>query len=211
MSETVEKDSHPPRGLDGIGEDEEIPSTILEDKTTPDSLTDSIASVDNDFNLLVDSCDEESHDAEKDATIKQKNEKNDLTDEEKNLLKESTRWKEKTNFTADSPYYAAFCDSEVSNLNVLAETFGDIATRTKAFCRTGVLMSEAMNRLALSCKLRNVEDVESDDELGKSDRIAQESMKKRMAIGDEMAEILELLGEVRFYHIYYNFLIGLNT
>lgn len=199
MSAAIEEDSHAPHGLNerslshGIGEDSEIPSIVLEEKRiTHDVLADSSPLMDSDFDLVVDSL-EVDHVSEKDTI---QDEKSNTKDDERKLPKE-LRWKERTNFTADSPYYTAFCDSEVSNLKVLADTLGDIASRTKTFCRTGVLMSDAMSRLALSCKLRG-EDADSDDELNTSDRAEQTTMNKRVAVGDEMAEILELLGEVSF-------------
>lgn len=195
MSTTIEEDSHDPNGLKAmslanrVDEDAEIPSIVHDEKQVVDRLANSIATLDSDdFDLLVESREVDPL-VEKDTLLDETNSIHD----DKNKAHRESRWKEKTNFTADSPYYSAFCDSEVSNLKVLAETLGDIATRTKTFCRAGVFMSEAMSRLALSCKLRSEE--EESDDLNGFDRAEQASMKKRMAVGDEMAEILELLGE----------------
>lgn len=96
----------------------------------------------------------------------------------------------RTSFTADSPYFTAFCDNEIRSLNSLTETLRDISSRTKTFCQTGELMAEAMQRLAKSCKLRRdiLEDEDDDPELVYQAR--------RKAVGEEMAVLLENLGDV---------------
>jgi hypothetical protein len=104
--------------------------------------------------------------------------------------------KSRTSFTADSPYFTSFCDGEIKSLNILTESLGDISARTKTFCRTQALMSEAMQRLANSCKLRperNLSQDDSDEESHEREDVVQQ---RRQAVGEEMATLLQLLGEV---------------
>jgi hypothetical protein len=105
-----------------------------------------------------------------------------------------------TSFTADSPYFDAFCQSELAALDVLSTTLGEISMRAKIFAQTGSMMSQATLRLANACRLRHGgddEDLEPSERSGalNVDPILYERRKK--AIGDEMAGALELLGEVR--------------
>lgn len=102
---------------------------------------------------------------------------------------------ERISFTADSPYFTAYVESEQGQLQLLTETLEDISSRTKTFVRTGALMSEAARRLARSCRLRQ-EDADNEDE----QRLAEDAEavgKRKQAVGDEMAKLLELLAEVR--------------
>ena len=99
----------------------------------------------------------------------------------------------RTSFTADSPYFDAFCESEIHSLNLLSSTLGDISTRAKIFAQTGAMMSEATRQLAVACKLRHGFEVEDDDDVP-DDALVD---RRKEAIGKEMAGILELLGEVR--------------
>jgi hypothetical protein len=112
-----------------------------------------------------------------------------LIDQEE--TKEST-WSARTNFTADSPYFDAFCDSELHSMDMLSETLRDIAARAKTFTKTGLMMSEATQRLAMACKLKRENGDEED--VSNEQRLIRE---RRNAIGYEMAGTLELLGEVR--------------
>lgn len=107
-------------------------------------------------------------------------------------------WKAKTNFTADSPYYTTFCETEGNSLKTLADCLSTISSRTRTFCKTGTLMSDAARRLALACKLRNENDYnDSDEDSAASEKAERLFLKRRQAIGDEMAELLELVGQVR--------------
>jgi hypothetical protein len=104
--------------------------------------------------------------------------------------------KSRTSFTADSPYFTSFCDGEIKSLHTLTESLGDISARTKTFCRTQALMSEAMHRLANSCKLRperNKSQEDSDEERPEREDVV---LQRRHAVGEEMATLLQLLGEV---------------
>ena len=108
-------------------------------------------------------------------------------------------WSARTSFTADSPYFDAFCDSEIRSLGILSETLHEIVARSKTLVKQGIIMSEATRRLGLSCKLHS-SDYSSDDETQSDDGAVTEeelSQLRRSAVGEEMAGILELLGEVR--------------
>jgi hypothetical protein len=104
-----------------------------------------------------------------------------------------------TSFTADSPYFDAFCQSELSSLDTLSTTLGEISIRAKIFAQTGTMMSQATLRLANACKLKHGGD---DEDLEPSERgglVAVDPAlytRRKKAIGDEMAGALELLGEV---------------
>jgi hypothetical protein len=104
--------------------------------------------------------------------------------------------KSRTSFTADSPYFTSFCDGEIKSLSTLSNSLRDISARTNTFCRTGALMSEAMHRLANSCKLRperNLSQDHPDEERHEQEDVVQQ---RRQAVGEEMAKLLQLLGEV---------------
>jgi hypothetical protein len=104
--------------------------------------------------------------------------------------------KPRTSFTADSPYFTSFCDGEIKSLHTLSSSLRDISARTNTFCRTGALMSEAMHRLANSCKLRperNLSQDNPDEEKHEDEEVVQQ---RRSAVGEEMAKLLQLLGEV---------------
>jgi hypothetical protein len=105
-------------------------------------------------------------------------------------------WKARTSFTADSPYFTSFCDGEIKSLQILSDSLRDISARTKTFCKTGALMSEAMRRLANSCKLRQERNSSQDD--ADEERLETEDIvqQRRHAVGEEMATLLQLLGEV---------------
>ena len=98
----------------------------------------------------------------------------------------------RTSFTADSPYFRAFVDQEVNNLQTLAATLQDISDKTRTFTKTGKLMSEAMRRLSSSCKLRQPIE-ENDDENTDPTQVMQH---RRQAVGEEMTNLLDLLGDV---------------
>lgn len=117
---------------------------------------------------------------------------------------ETDDWSPRTSFTADSPYFDAFCEGEIGSLNMLSETLGDISQKTRAFVRAGAIMCEATRQLALACKLsRDVSEEQNNNNNNGINReegeISEEEMQKqrRQAVGEEMANILELLGEVR--------------
>jgi hypothetical protein len=105
-----------------------------------------------------------------------------------------------TSFTADSPYFDAFCQSELAALDTLSTTLNEISMRAKIFAQTGSMMSQATLRLANACRLRHGGD---DEDLEPSERSGALTVdpilyeRRKTAIGDEMAGALELLGEVR--------------
>jgi hypothetical protein len=91
----------------------------------------------------------------------------------------------------------------MESFNVLADTLNGIATHTRAFVKQGAIMSDVAKRLSLACKLRSPD--YSDDESCENDPAtnAEEDMirQRRNAVGEEMAGILELLGEVRISNV----------
>ena len=117
--------------------------------------------------------------------------------------KSDAPWNSRTSFTADSPYFDAFVKSETESFNVLADTLTGIASHTRAFVKQGAIMSDVAKRLSLACKLRNPD--YSDDESSENDPVASAEddliRQRRNAIGEEMAGILELLGEVRHHFL----------
>jgi Putative GTPase activating protein for Arf/PH domain len=107
------------------------------------------------------------------------------------------KYKARTNFTAESPYFTSYCQAEVKNLKILSDTLVDITAKTRTFCKTGLLMSDASRRLAMSCKLRNIENTESGDEDSESEQRAEQIVEeKRQAVGKEMSTMLNLLGNM---------------
>lgn len=198
MSNIIENETHGLSGMnDSIGTtgsssndpDAEEPSVYVMPKPSPtnnmNGMNDDTSNgIEDDFNLIAESPGTE--DYVKDAECDDNNVTNNIRFPSK----------ARTSFTADSPYYSAFCEGEVNSLKILADTLYDISSRTKTFCRTGVLMSEATKRLALSCKLRSEECKNENDEGVDVNTDEEQSMIKRQAIGEEMAGILELLGQV---------------
>jgi hypothetical protein len=104
--------------------------------------------------------------------------------------------KSRTSFTADSPYFTSFCDGEIKSLGTLSNSLRDISARTNTFCRTGALMSEAMHRLANSCKLRPERNLSQDHPDEERNEKEDDVQQRRQAVGEEMAKLLQLLGEV---------------
>ena len=112
---------------------------------------------------------------------------------------EEVPWNSRTSFTADSPYFDAFVNSEVQSFNVLAETLNGIAAHTRAFVKQSAIMCDVAKRLSLACKLRSgdVSDEDTADNGGVTANLEEELIQQRRnAIGEEMTGILELLGEV---------------
>ena len=113
---------------------------------------------------------------------------------------DSEDWSPRTSFTADSPYFDAFCEGEIGSLNLLSDTLGDIAIQTRAYVRAGAAMEEATRQLARACQLRRNMPEEHSNHSGSDEwAISEEEMQqqRRHAVGEEMANILELLGQVR--------------
>ena len=108
-------------------------------------------------------------------------------------------WNSRTSFTADSPYFDAFVTSEMESFNVLADTLNGIASHTRAFVKQGALMSDVAKRLSLACKLRSPDHFSDDESDNDPEENAEDDLirQRRNAVGEEMAGVLELLGEVR--------------
>jgi Tfp pilus assembly major pilin PilA len=115
-----------------------------------------------------------------------------------NIPKPPSVIKSRTSFTADSPYFTSFCDGEIKSLGTLSNSLRDISARTNTFCRTGALMSEAMHRLANSCKLRPERNLSQDHPDEERREKEDDVLQRRNAVGEEMAKLLQLLGEVSY-------------
>lgn len=110
---------------------------------------------------------------------------------------DSNDWSPHNSFLADSPYFNAFVENDVKSLSVLVETLQDISARTKTFSKCGALMAESTRRLSYSCRLKRDNDLAEDmTEEEQLDREAKLGKERRKALGNEMADLLELLGEV---------------
>ena len=107
-------------------------------------------------------------------------------------------WSPHNSFLADSPYFNAFVDNDVKSLSTLIDTLHDISARTKTFAKCGALMAESTRRLAYSCHLKRDNDLSEEMSEGEK-KYQQEKLVKerRRALGNEMADLLQLLGEVR--------------
>ena len=113
------------------------------------------------------------------------------------VLNSDETFSARTSFTADSPYYTSYVETEMRQVQVLSQTLQDISARAKTFGKCGALMAEATRRLALACRLKPSNPNEQDDD-GKGgvesiDRIVKE---RQEAVGEEMMVVLSTLGEV---------------
>jgi hypothetical protein len=124
----------------------------------------------------------------------------DLTVDDPLLEQDSSEtqdWSPHNSFLADSPYFSAFVEGDTKSLSVLFETLQDISTRTKTFSKCGALMAESTRRLASSCRLEREDDFTEDmSKLERAEREAKLGRDRRRALGNEMADLLQLLGEV---------------
>jgi len=103
-----------------------------------------------------------------------------------------------TSFTADSPYFNSYVDKEIDNLSVLKSTLQDISKNARAFGQCGAAMVEATRNLSSSCKLQSkIHDI-NEDELDLEMRMERARLYrlKKECMGDEMLQVLSLLGGV---------------
>ena len=114
----------------------------------------------------------------------------------------STLVSSSTSFTAESPYYTAFCTAELQSLAVMGDTLQGIAEKARTWTRTSTLMCEAAGRLSQCCKLQqptpNMEAILE----GKTPRQVQQLQEsihqhRRLAVGEDMASLLVHVGSVR--------------
>jgi hypothetical protein len=127
-----------------------------------------------------------------------------------------------SSFTADSPYFTAYVEKEMKNLNVLTSTLKDISSKARTFGKCGVLMSEATRRLSAACKLQpskkvNVGNTNSNDESGGGSFNAATNFdennldgkekflyeQRKNSVGSEMVDVLQVLGKVRPLDFYF--------
>jgi hypothetical protein len=124
-------------------------------------------------------------------------EEKDEEEESSPTPKSKTKWNSRNSFTADSPYFTAFCESEVESLGLLTDTMRDITNRTRTFSKAGALMSEATRRLSQSCKLRQ-DAATGEDQENQAEIRENNAQRRRKAVGAEMTALLAHLGEVRY-------------
>lgn len=112
----------------------------------------------------------------------------------------SEKWTARNSFTADSPYFNAFCDAEVKQLHTMSDALREISRNTQALTQTGVAMAHAAQHLSASCKFQSVVDIPPDETtIEKDQRLHAMKMRRHLrkqAVGDEMASFLQVLGDV---------------
>jgi len=103
---------------------------------------------------------------------------------------------ERVSMTADTPYFEAYVEQEVKDLNLLFDCLSNISTKTKTFCQRGTAMSQASKELAQACQLRRTvpDHMVSEEERKEEEDFVQ---KRKRVVGKEMSNLLGLLGEVR--------------
>jgi hypothetical protein len=100
-------------------------------------------------------------------------------------------------FSADSPYFTSYVESELGSMQVMDDALRDIAGRTKTFGKCGALMSEATRRLALACRLQRPYIAEDEKEMEIQEQIRErEVAERRRAVGEDMASLLTVMAEV---------------
>ena len=103
----------------------------------------------------------------------------------------------KRSFLAESPYFSAFVEKEMHELDIVTDILNDISARTMSFTKYGTLMADATHRLSLSCRLRREEASQEQVRLSQQ-QMDVELEKRRHAIGPEISDLLGILGEVSF-------------
>eukprot|EP00547_Thalassionema_nitzschioides_P006881 CAMPEP_0194199544 /NCGR_PEP_ID=MMETSP0156-20130528/523_1 /TAXON_ID=33649 /ORGANISM="Thalassionema nitzschioides, Strain L26-B" /LENGTH=834 /DNA_ID=CAMNT_0038924459 /DNA_START=118 /DNA_END=2622 /DNA_ORIENTATION=+ len=126
---------------------------------------------------------------------------NDVLPTSEELPSQPKKFLPRTSFTADSPYYTSYVETEMRQVRVLSDTLRDISGRAKTFGKCGALMAEATRRLALSCRLKPPKKAkqgqEQDDEESDGSEDDSRILRERQeAVGDEMMVVLKTLGEV---------------
>jgi hypothetical protein len=100
-------------------------------------------------------------------------------------------------FSADSPYFSSYVDSELRSMSVMHDTLRDLAGRTKTFGKCGALMSESTRRLAMSCRLRRPYMAEDEKEMEiQEQQMERDVTERRHALGEDMAGLLSVMAEV---------------
>lgn len=107
----------------------------------------------------------------------------------------------RSSFTADSPYYTAFCETELRQVTILSEALKEISSRAKTFGKCGALMAESTRRLSAACRLEKQapSNNNSDDEgtgEARQEKEEREKEERKEAIGKDMTSVLQLLAEV---------------
>ena len=110
-----------------------------------------------------------------------------------------------SSFTADSPYFSSYIDTEMQSLNVLHDTVKDISARAKTFGKCGALMAEATRRLSQACRLQPSGAAAAAVPLHRrlmvwmrkpGRRRERPRRSGRMPSGEEMESVLRVLGGV---------------
>ncbi|KAL7567744.1 hypothetical protein ACA910_012076 [Epithemia clementina (nom. ined.)] len=106
-----------------------------------------------------------------------------------------------TSFTAESPYFDAFCNAELQSLAVMGETLHSISEKARTLTRTGALMCEASQRLAQCCRLRSDFPLKESQLEGKTQQEIKQLEEdiyqhRKMAVGEDMAKLLVQVGSL---------------
>lgn len=107
------------------------------------------------------------------------------------------QWTPKNSFLAESPYFHAFVEKEMHDMEIVTAVLSDIAEQTAAYTKYASMMADAGIRLSKSCRLRKEEGTVGDNRMTPG-QLNEEVEKRRNALGSEISEILGVLGEVGF-------------
>lgn len=189
-------------------------ATIADNNVNPNSNLESESNDEMNMAVLSTTSTSTSTTTKSTTSTPTKNQKEDNSTKNSSSNKNNRIKKNQTSFTADSPYFTAYVDKEMKNLNVLTTTLRDISNKAKTFGKCGVLMSEATRRLSSACKLQpnshkdngNGEDGNSGSNSSSGNQMLDESQMdaktrnmfeaKKKSVGSDMVGVLQVLGRV---------------
>ncbi|CAB9522769.1 with coiled-coil, ANK repeat and PH domain-containing protein [Seminavis robusta] len=108
--------------------------------------------------------------------------------------KQQDHFTPKRSFLAESPYFSAFVEKEMYELDIVTGVLNDISARTRSFTKYGAMMADATHSLSLSCRLRKEEAAQEEIKISPR-QLDDEIEKRRQALGPEMSDLLGILGE----------------
>lgn len=112
-------------------------------------------------------------------------------------IRREEHWSPKRSFLAETPYFNAYVEKEMHELDIVTSILNDISDRTKAFTKQGSMMADATHRLSLACRLRKEQAGQEEQKLSKM-QMDIEMEKRRHALGPEITNVLSVLGDVSF-------------
>jgi hypothetical protein len=110
-------------------------------------------------------------------------------------------------FLAETPYFSAFVEKEMHELDVVTSVLNDISDRTKTFTKYGSIMADATLRLSLACRLRKEEAAQEEQKLS-AKQLDIELEKRRHALGPEMTDLLGEFGLVSLVFVFFVFCLS---